>query len=63
MDFKAPRELWNPLSKAVRNKYHGRGGHSKYNKHISQMRVPLASRREPAGGPEQTAKCSIYFLT
>ena len=29
MDFKAPRELWNPPSKAVPGKIHGSGGHSK----------------------------------
>ena len=31
MDFKAPWELWNPLSKAVPGKFHGSGGHSKCN--------------------------------
>ena len=31
MDFKAPQELWNPLSKAVPGKFHGSGGHSKCN--------------------------------
>ena len=31
MDFKAPQELWNPLSKAVLGKLHGSGGHSKCN--------------------------------
>ena len=31
MDFKAPRELWNPLSKAVPGKFHGSGGHIKHN--------------------------------
>ena len=29
MDFKAPRELWNPLIKAVSGKFHGSGGHNK----------------------------------
>ena len=28
VDFKARRELWNPLSKAVPGKFHGSGGHS-----------------------------------
>ena len=31
MDYKAPQELWNPLSKAVPGKFHGAGEHSKYN--------------------------------
>ena len=31
MDFKAPLELWSPLSKAVPCKIHGSGGHSKHN--------------------------------
>ena len=31
MDFKAPRELWNLLRKAVPDKLHGSGGHSKCN--------------------------------
>ena len=31
MDFKAPGELWNPLSKAVPGKFHRSGGHSKWN--------------------------------
>ena len=30
-NFKAPRELWNPLSKAVPSKFHGSVGHSKCN--------------------------------
>ena len=29
VDFKAPLELWNALSKAVPGKYHGFGGHTK----------------------------------
>ena len=29
VDFTAPRELWNPLRKAVPDKFHGFGGHSK----------------------------------
>ena len=29
--FKAPWKLWNPLRKAVYNKFHGPGGHSKCN--------------------------------
>ena len=32
VDFKAPWELWNPLSKAVPRKFHGFGGHSKCNR-------------------------------
>ena len=28
MDFKGPRELWNPLSKVVPGKFHGSGGQS-----------------------------------
>ena len=32
-------------------------------KRVSEMRAPLAAHREPAGGPEQTAKCAIYFWT
>ena len=31
MDFKAPLELWNPLSKAVCDKFHRSGGHGKCN--------------------------------
>ena len=31
MDFKAPQELWNPLSKAVPGKFHGSGKQSKCN--------------------------------
>ena len=31
VDYKAPQELWNPLSKAVRGKFYGSGGHSKCN--------------------------------
>ena len=31
VDFKAPQELWNPLSKAVPGKFHRSGGHCKYN--------------------------------
>ena len=31
MDFQAPQELWNPLSKAVPGKFHGSGGHHKCN--------------------------------
>ena len=31
------------------------------NKQFSEMRAPLAARREPAGGSEQAAKCSIFF--
>ena len=31
MDFKAPRELRNPVSKAVLGKFQGACGHSKYN--------------------------------
>ena len=31
VDFKAPRELWNPLSEAVPGKFHGCGGHCKCN--------------------------------
>ena len=31
LDFKAPRELWNPMSKAVSGKFHGDGEHSKHN--------------------------------
>ena len=31
VDFKAPHELWNPLSKAVPNKFHGSGAQSKCN--------------------------------
>ena len=30
MDFKAPLELWNPLSKAVPRIFHGSGWHSKH---------------------------------
>ena len=26
------------------------------------MLTPLAARHEPAQGPEQAAKCSIYFF-
>ena len=33
------------------------------NKHVSEMRVPLAARRKSARGPEQAAKCAIYFWT
>ena len=29
--FKAPQELWNPISKAVCGKYHGSGGYTKHN--------------------------------
>ena len=28
VDFKVPRELWNPLIKAVPGEFHGSGGHS-----------------------------------
>ena len=31
VDLKAPRELWNPLSKAVPGKFNRYGGHSKRN--------------------------------
>ena len=31
VDFKAPREFWNPLSKAVPNKFHRFGRHSECN--------------------------------
>ena len=31
MDFRAPKELYNPLSKTVPRKYHGSGGQSKCN--------------------------------
>ena len=27
------------------------------------MRAPLEARREPAGIPEQAAKCALYFWT
>ena len=33
------------------------------NKRVSEMWLLLADRREPAGGPEQAAKCSICFWT
>ena len=33
------------------------------NKRVSEMRVPLAACRETAEGPEQAAKCAIYFWT
>ena len=26
------------------------------------MRAPLAVCRQPAGGPEQAAKCAVYFI-
>ena len=32
VDFKAPSKLWNPLTKEVTGKFHGSGGHSKYNR-------------------------------
>ena len=31
VDLKAPRELWNPLGKAVSGKYYRSGGQSKQN--------------------------------
>ena len=31
VDFKAHRELWNPLRKAIPGKFHRSGRHSKYN--------------------------------
>ena len=31
VDFKAPRELWNLLGKAVPDKFHRSGGHRKHN--------------------------------
>ena len=31
VDFKAPKELWNPINKAVPGKFHRSGGHGKYN--------------------------------
>ena len=33
------------------------------NKPVSEMRVPLAARREAAGGPEQVGKFAICFWT
>ena len=30
VEFKAPGELWNPLSKAIPGKFYGSGGHSKH---------------------------------
>ena len=31
VDFKTPRKLWNPLSKAITGKFHGSAGHSECN--------------------------------
>ena len=33
------------------------------NERVSEMWVPLAASRKPAGGPEQAAKCAICFWT
>ena len=33
------------------------------NKRVSEMRAPLAARREASGGPEQAGKCAAYSLT